>query len=595
MQCNSPLVSQITFTNNPDGSGRMTTTKSYDNLNRLTAISSAPSASSAVTFNYTYNSANQRTRRTESDSSYWSYQYDTLGQVTSGKKYWSDMTPVAGQQFEYGHDDIGNRTQTKAGGDASGAGLRPASYTANNLNQYTQRTVPGTNDVIGAAIATNNVTVNGVTAYRKVEYFQALAGTNNASAPAWLVVTVSSGGQSVTGNVFVARSPETFGYDADGNMTNDGRWALTWDAENRLTKAESLSSGPTASKRKVEWTYDAKGRRIRQTTSDGSSGSYVVTEDLKFLSDGWRHIAELNATNNSLIRSYVWGLDLSGSLDGAGGVGGLLMLNSAANGVHFYAYDGNGNVAALVKASDGTASANYEYEPFGVTLRATGLMAKENPFRFSTKRTDNTTDFALYEMRIYVPSTGRWPNRDPIGEQGGLGLYTFLGNDPDNSYDPLGLAEDPAPDIINQGNEIYYRLNQKWFEHPADEGKPCCCDPSAKLTKFVRTDSPPTVGADDGTLHFKVEYKLEGCFKDASTIWATCTRPSNGTGYKLESGRIPRCDGADSCDLTLPKEWGPELSIATIRYLSCEKGKWVVRKAKAGLTYIWTGKTWQAN
>src|SRR6185503_9506434 len=119
---------------------------------------------------------------------------------------------------------------------------------------------------------------------------------------------------------------------------------------------------------------------------DGGSGSYVVTEDVKFISDGWRHLAELNATNNTLIHSYVWGLDLGGTLDAAGGVGGLLMVNSVATGKHFYAYDGNGNVAALIKGTDGTISANYEYDPFGQTIRATGAMAAENLFGFSTKR-----------------------------------------------------------------------------------------------------------------------------------------------------------------------------------------------------------------
>ncbi len=153
-------------------------------------------------------------------------------------------------------------------------------------------------------------------------------------------------------------------------MTNDGRWVFTWDAENRLIELESLASDPAGSKRKVIWEFDGKGRRVRQTTYDGSGGSYVVTEDLKFLSDGWRHVAELNATNNNLIRSYVWGLDLSGSMGGAGGVGGLLMLNSVANGVHCYAYDGNGNTTMLVKASDGAVSANYDYEAFGRTIRS---------------------------------------------------------------------------------------------------------------------------------------------------------------------------------------------------------------------------------
>src|SRR5207249_2885923 len=112
-------------------------TKSFDFLNRLLEISNAPSADAAVTFDYAYNDANQRVRRTDSDGSYWVYRYDSLGQLTSGKHYWSDATPVAGQQFEYLYDDIGNRLQTKGGGDANGANLQVASYTANNLNQYT--------------------------------------------------------------------------------------------------------------------------------------------------------------------------------------------------------------------------------------------------------------------------------------------------------------------------------------------------------------------------------------------------------------------------------------------------------------------------
>ena len=81
--------------------------------------------------------------------------------MKSGKRYWSDWTPVAGQQFEYGFDDIGNRTNTKTGGDHNGASLRSASYTANTVNQLTQRDVPPYLNVIGVATATaTNVNVN---------------------------------------------------------------------------------------------------------------------------------------------------------------------------------------------------------------------------------------------------------------------------------------------------------------------------------------------------------------------------------------------------------------------------------------------------
>lgn len=157
---NSPLVGQITFASNVVT--RMTTTKSHDFLNRLTSISSVgtSSTSSPISFGYSYNDANQRIRVGQADGSFWLYQYDSLGQVTSGKKYWPDWTPVAGQQFEYAFDDIGNRNSTKAGGEQSGMNLRSAAYSVNNLNQYTNRTVPGAVDIIGVANAAATVTVN---------------------------------------------------------------------------------------------------------------------------------------------------------------------------------------------------------------------------------------------------------------------------------------------------------------------------------------------------------------------------------------------------------------------------------------------------
>ena len=61
-------------------------------------------------------------------------EYDQLGQVISGKKYWSDWTPVAGQQFEYAFAEIGNRTLTRAGGDSAGGSLHSATYGAYSLN-----------------------------------------------------------------------------------------------------------------------------------------------------------------------------------------------------------------------------------------------------------------------------------------------------------------------------------------------------------------------------------------------------------------------------------------------------------------------------
>jgi RHS repeat-associated protein len=121
---------------------------------------------------------------------------------------------------------------------------------------------------------------------------------------------------------------------------------------------------------------------------------------------------------------------------------------------------------ALVNAADGAVSATYEYGPFNEPLRITGPMGKLNPIRFSTQYADDWTGDLKYLHRDYRPDLGRWPNRDPIGElafqrtvlnrelsienrlqakkanvfenQEHL-AYVFVGNDPSDKIDLLGL------------------------------------------------------------------------------------------------------------------------------------------------------------
>jgi RHS repeat-associated protein len=458
---NSPLVCQITF--KQGANTRMTTTKQYDFLNRLTSISSVPSASSAVSFSYLYNSADQRIQTTLADGSRWVYQYDKLGQVVSGKKYWADWTPVAGQQFEYSFDDIGNRKSTKAGGDDHGANLRSASYSANLLNQYSARDVPGAVDIMGVSIATNIVTVtapdalnNSTAPYRKGEYFRKEVTLDNTnSGPFWENITVSATGQtSVSGDSFLPQTPEQFTYDGDGNLWSDGRWRYTWDAENRLTNIEPYNGDlvPDNAKLKLVFEYDHLGRRIGKTVYNWVSGEWNPTplRQTKFVYDGWNLIAELDGMNSSaLLRSYLWGLDLSGSLQGAGGVGGLIAVRDQATiggapSTHFAAFDGNGNVSALANAADGTLSAQYDYGPFGEPLRATGTMCKAVPMRFSSKYADSETDLLYYGFRYLNPCVGEWLSRDPAGERAGYNLHSFAQNDPLLEIDPFGLQYGPG-------------------------------------------------------------------------------------------------------------------------------------------------------
>jgi len=462
---------------------------------------------------YNYNNANQRTRATLADGSYWLYQYDSLGQVISANKYWSDETPVAGQHFDYTFDNIGNRTQIQAGGDQNGGYLRTANYTNNTLNQITTRDVPGYVDIKGVSFATNTVTVNGQTAYRKVEYFRDELGVNNSSSALWTNLIVAATGQtSVTGNVFVAQTPEQFSYDADGNLTNDGRFTYTWDAENRLINLTSLTNAPAGSKVKLDFAYDAKGRRIQKIVSTWNGSAYVPQSTNKFVYDGWNLTAEV-APNNSLVRSYIWGNDLSGSPQGVGGVGGLLEVSRYGFTTTncFVAYDGNGNVMALINAADGTATAQYDYDSFLGVVRATGPMAFTNVMLGSTKYYDWESGLYYYGHRYYKPSTGTWPNRDPIEELSFLRSYVkllspkdryamsvrspsgnesvFIQNDPEDKFDVLGLCPAGTCDkwtinvtMVTGGGSAVVILDV-WATLTADPK--CCIYPESENYRYL--------------------------------------------------------------------------------------------------------------
>jgi YD repeat-containing protein len=337
-------VDQISF--KQGANSRMTTTKTYDDVNRLTSIVSKTNSVAVSSFGYAYNSANQRTVVTNTDTSLWRYGYDSLGQVTSGKKYWSDNMLAAGQQFGYQFDDIGNRTTTTTGGNEFGANPRWASYTANNLNQYTNRTVPGFLDIIGTASTSATVTVNDTPTHRHSSYYRAELAADNGSSSLWQSIStlgvVPNGASpdivsNITGNIFLPKTPESFSYDADGNLTQDGRWSYTWDAENRLIKMTSLSTAPTASKFNLDFSYDYLNRRIQKLVSTNSGSAYVAQYTNRFVYDAWNLQAILDP-QSSVLQSFIWGLDLSGSLKGAGGVAGLLAV-AGSNSSQFACFD----------------------------------------------------------------------------------------------------------------------------------------------------------------------------------------------------------------------------------------------------------------
>jgi RHS repeat-associated protein len=222
-----------------------------------------------------------------------------------------------------------------------------------------------------------------------------------------------------------------------------------WDAENRLILVEPIVA--TEGSKRVEFKYDYIGRRVSKQVWKRTGGAWTDTYSTSFVYDGWNLIEEVSTTGagETATNHYTWGLDLSGSLHGVGGVGGLLAQthsDSRGSQTFHYTYDLNGNVSEVLDDS-GAIAAHYEYGPFGEVLvesfdsdsvrRSLG----DGGFRFSTKYRDTETGLLYYGYRYYDPETGRWLNRDSIEESGGLNLYGFVGNDPVNGVDVLGMIQ----------------------------------------------------------------------------------------------------------------------------------------------------------
>jgi RHS repeat-associated protein len=277
--------------------------------------------------------------------------------------------------------------------------------------------------------------------------------TNNGSATTYSV-------DSRNRLTSVASTPDY--YDVNGNLVQVGNSNGTYvtylyDDENRLTEvATNYSNGqqslagagpasPSAGLWKSDFVYDGLGR-LRERL-DYSGGTLQTTT--LYVYDGWRVIQERNQSSTPTV-SYTRGNDLSGSLEGAGGIGGLLARSHGYSGGNWSAHnvyhaDGNGNVTSMLNSSQ-TLVASYRYDPFGNTSSSSGSLATANTYRFSSKEIHVSSGMYYYGYRFYDSGLQRWINRDPIEEVGGANLYTFLLNAPLDYVDTDGRGIWTDPD-----------------------------------------------------------------------------------------------------------------------------------------------------
>ncbi|HTV42180.1 MAG TPA: RHS repeat-associated core domain-containing protein [Candidatus Sulfotelmatobacter sp.] len=420
------LVSGITL---PNGAG---IANSYDSLARLTqTILTNHWGHTLDGYSYTLDPLGLRTnilRNLGLTSSSVSVGYDNIGQLIQWFATETNGLARFNEQLAFGFDAADNlhfRTN-----DALSQ-----TFTVDGANELTNVSRAGAFTLSGAMPApATSITVNGQAAQSYGDFTFAATNLSLTNGANTFTIAATNVYGVPTNTVLALNLPQSvsLAYDNNGNLTNDGTRTFGYNTENQLTNV--FVPGEWRS----DFVYDGLGRRriVREYTPSG--GGWVETNEVHIIYDGYLPIQERDANNNVLV-TYTRGLDLSDSLQGAGGIGGLLA-RTDTNGSKFYHGDGAGNITALMDGQEDIV-ARYMYGPFGKLLGQWGSMAGVNEMQFSSMPRDAISGLSFYPFRAYEPNFQRWLNQDPIQEQGGINLYRFSFNNPFGWFDPLGLYE----------------------------------------------------------------------------------------------------------------------------------------------------------
>jgi len=184
-----------------------------------------------------------------------------------------------------------------------------------------------------------------------------------------------------------------------------------WDSAHRLTAMNYGSN-------RTEFTYDGSDHRTRIVEKQNGA----IVADNTFLWCGDSLMEERDSTGSNVIRRFFMQGE---SIVGAGTTN------------LYYTRDHLGSVREALDAG-GTMQARYDYDPYGQRT----ILTEDIPTTFAYTGHYFHKPSGLYfsPFRGLDPTAGRWLNRDPLGEMGGLNLYAYVNNDPIRNVDPLGLC-----------------------------------------------------------------------------------------------------------------------------------------------------------
>ncbi len=199
----------------------------------------------------------------------------------------------------------------------------------------------------------------------------------------------------------------SFGYDNEGQLSSGYSSTYSFDYEHRLKSIDGTTT----------FYYDGSGKRLKAVRS-GAETRYIYDA-------GGNLLAEANSSN-VITKYYIHGL-------------GLLAMVTDTGQAYTYHFNAVGSTIAMTDSAQNMVN-KYSYDPFGNVLNQTETVPQ--PFKFVGQFGVMTEPNGFYYMRAryYDPNVGRFISEDPIGFEGGdVNLYNYVGANPVNFVDPMGL------------------------------------------------------------------------------------------------------------------------------------------------------------
>ncbi len=200
-------------------------------------------------------------------------------------------------------------------------------------------------------------------------------------------------------------------YDQNGNPTIIGNRTYTYNQNNRLIKVEE-SGFPIA-----EYKYNALGQRVHKKVGDNTT-IFHYDFDGKLIGE--------SQPDQFIKTEYIY----TGS--------NPIAMANVASGEIYYFLNNHLTTPELMTDKKGKVVWEATYRPFGeVSIDINSKVV--NNFRRPGQYYDGEIELYDNYFRYYDPKTGRYLAPDPIGLLGGINLYLYALNNPNNLIDPQGL------------------------------------------------------------------------------------------------------------------------------------------------------------